>query len=99
MAGPAPTWYDGLLVARPGGERRQLQLVRPARAVLPVQVPERFGDLYGIDDEIAAVLVSWQCPGSGRVDRAVDDDVGDVHTCSEYSSVSTCAKVRIMTLG
>src|SRR6516225_9581417 len=67
------------LVARPGGKRRQLQFVRPARAVLRVQIPVRLRDLHRIDDQVAAVLVARQLAAARRVDRTVDDDVGDVH--------------------
>src|SRR6266436_3241517 len=77
--GEAANPSDALSVARLARKWRELQLVRPARPVLGVQVVERLGDLYRVDHVITPVLVPRQCPGSGRVDGSVDHDVGDMH--------------------
>src|SRR5215831_536669 len=65
-------------VPRRRRKRRELQLVRPARPVLGVEVIERLGDLYRVDQQIGPVLQPRQGPGSRRVDGAVDHHVGDV---------------------
>src|SRR5271166_2186546 len=101
----APSWRSGrnpcdtLSVARLARKWRELKLVRPARPVLGVQVIERLGDLYRIDLEIGAVLVlgNARLPGESMLPSMTT--LATCTPCSEYSSVSTCAKVRIMTLG
>src|SRR6516225_3989966 len=69
---PAGEGGVGASIARSAGKRRELDLVRPARSVLGMQIPERLRDLGRVDDQVAAVLVPRHCPGAGRVDGAVD---------------------------
>ena len=45
-----------------GWKRRQLQLVRPARSILRMQVIERLGNLDWIHYDLRSLLSNRQCP-------------------------------------
>ena len=55
----------GALIARFGGERGELQLMRPARAVLAVKIVERVDNLYRIDYRIGVLQSTRQRAGAG----------------------------------
>src|SRR5262245_41504738 len=86
---PTPAWSgwwaslgrtrrDPWSYARLGGERSQLQLVRPAGLVLRVQIVERVRDLHGVHHDFGMLLGPRQGARPWRVDETVDHDVGHV---------------------
>src|SRR5215472_4277834 len=91
-------------IARFGGERGQLQLVHPGRAVLRAQVPIRLGDLDRIDDQVAAVHSFGGRPDLDRDTaadyggRQNDDRRYDLHRDADEQSCRV-GPLRMLELG
>ena len=67
------------LKARLGREWSQLELVRPTRFVLSVEIIVRLSDLQRIHHYFRSLLGQRQGAGAWRVDKAVYHDIGYVY--------------------
>src|SRR6478752_5425582 len=74
--------FRSVIVASPGfGPGPQIELVGPGGSRLAMEVPVVLGDGVGVEDAVLAlgrVALGEVLGDEGRVDRAVDDDVGDM---------------------